>query len=327
MILVTGGLGYIGSNTVVELINKGYEVIVADNLYNSSLNVLQSIKTITNKDIIFYQIDVSNSNDIEKVFQTHKIDAVIHFAGHKSVGESVNKPIMYYMNNINSTLVVSEMCLKYNVKKFIFSSSATVYGANTSPFVEDMELRPTTNPYGETKVMCERILSDIAKVNPDFSVILLRYFNPIGGHESGLLCEKPKGIPNNLMPYIVQVANGEREHLSIYGNDYNTVDGTGVRDYIHVTDLAIGHVLALENIQSGINIYNLGTGNGISVLQLVNKFKEVTGMNVPYIFAKRRNGDIDICYADCSKAEKELGFKAKYTCEDMCKDSISRITN
>ncbi len=324
MILVTGGLGYIGSNTVVELLNKGYEVIVVDNLYNSSEDVLEKIKTITNKDIIFYNIDVTIADKVEEIFKKHKIEAVIHFAGYKSVGESVEKPIMYYTNNLNSTLTVCNMCLKYNVNKFIFSSSATVYGANKSPFVETMELLPTTNPYGETKVMCERILTDIANANSNFAVTLLRYFNPLGGHESGLLCEKPNGIPNNLMPYVVEVAEKKREYLSIYGNDYNTIDGTGVRDYIHVTDLAIGHVLALEKIKTGVNIYNLGTGKGISVLQLVNKFEEVNRKKVPYVYTSRRSGDIDICYANCLKAEKELGFKAKYNLDDMCRDSVSK---
>ncbi len=321
-VLVTGGLGYIGSNTVVELINKGYEVVVVDNLSNSTIQVVDYINQITGVSIEFYNTDVTLEKEMDKVFSKHKFDGIIHFAGFKAVGESVNKPLMYYENNLLSTIVLSKLCIKYDIKNFIFSSSATVYGNNISPLTETMDLLPTTNPYGETKVMCEKILIDTAKVS-DLNVVILRYFNPVGGHESGLLSEKPKGIPNNLMPCIQEVARGKREFLSIFGNDYNTIDGTGVRDYIHVTDLAIGHVLALNHIKAGVNIYNLGTGVGTSVLELVNKYMEVNNIDVPYVITKRRSGDIDTCFADCSKAEKELNFKTKYGLLEMCKDFIN----
>lgn len=320
-ILVTGGAGYIGSHTCVELLNNNHTVVVADNLCNSKAESIDKIKQITNKEVIFYKIDVTDEAALEIIFATHKIDGVIHFAGLKAVGESVEKPFEYYYNNLVSTMILSKLCIKYKVNKFVFSSSATVYGDNKVPFVETMDLLPTTNPYGETKAMCERILKDIAKANSDFSVTLLRYFNPIGAHPSGLIGEAPNGIPNNLMPYITKVAKGELEKLRIFGDDYNTVDGTGVRDYIHVMDLAEGHVLALNNNESGTHIYNLGTGEGTSVLQLVNSFEEANDIKVPYEIVERRAGDIAECYADASKAKKELGWIAKRGIVEMCRDS------
>lgn len=320
-ILVTGGAGYIGSHTCVTLLEAGYKVIVADNLSNSRIESINRVKEITGKDIIFYPIDVTDISKVEEIFKNHALSGVIHFAGFKAVGESVNKPLQYYYNNILSTIVLTETCLKYGVKKFVFSSSATVYGNNKVPFVESMELMPTTNPYGETKVISERILKDVAKANPDFSVSLLRYFNPIGAHESGLIGEVPNGIPNNLMPYITQVAKGKLKKLFIYGDDYPTVDGTGVRDYIHVMDLAEGHVAALEKLGPGVHIYNLGTGQGTSVLQLKEAFERVNGIKIPYEIAERRPGDIAECYADVSKAEKELGWKARRSLEDMVRDA------
>ena len=320
-ILVSGGAGYIGSHTCVTLLEAGYKVIVADNLSNSRIESINRVKEITGKDIIFYPIDVTDISKVEEIFKNHALSGVIHFAGFKAVGESVNKPLQYYYNNILSTIVLTETCLKYGVKKFVFSSSATVYGNNKVPFVESMELMPTTNPYGETKVISERILKDVAKANPDFSVSLLRYFNPIGAHESGLIGEVPNGIPNNLMPYITQVAKGKLKKLFIYGDDYPTVDGTGVRDYIHVMDLAEGHVAAFEKLGPGVHIYNLGTGQGTSVLQLKEAFERVNGIKIPYEIAERRPGDIAECYADVSKAEKELGWKARRSLEDMVRDA------
>lgn len=323
-ILVTGGFGFIGSNTTVELLKAGHSVVSVDNLSNSSIDVIDKIKKITNKDIIYYVEDVRNFEKMSTIFKKHKFDAVIHFAGYKAVGESVEQPLMYYENNLLTTINISKLCLKYNVKKIIFSSSATVYGHNKAPFKETMKLLTTTNPYGETKVMCERILTDMVKVNNGITVTILRYFNPIGGHESGMLSEKSKDIPNNLMPYIVKVADGKIEKLSIFGDDFNTIDGTGIRDYIHVTDLAYGHVLALNNNKEGINIYNLGIGIGVSVLQLVTAFENVNKVKIPFDITNRRVGDIDICYADCTKVETELGFKAKYGLDEMCRDSFIR---
>jgi len=320
-ILVTGGAGYIGSHTCVELLNNNHTVIVADNLCNSKAETIDKIKQITNKEVIFYKIDVIDEAALEIIFVTNKIDGVIHFAGLKSVGESVKKPLYYYYNNLVSTMVLSKLCIKHRVNKFVFSSSATVYGDNKVPFEESMDLLPTTNPYGETKAMSERILADIAKVNPDFSVALLRYFNPVGAHESGLIGEAPNGIPNNLMPYITQVAKGKRDKLSVFGSDYPTVDGTGARDYIHVLDLAQGHVSALNNLTAGIHVYNLGTGKGTSVLQLVKAFEETNNIKVPYEIVDRRPGDIASCYADTSKAKKELGWAAKRGIVEMCRDS------
>ena len=320
-ILVTGGAGYIGSHTCVALLEAGHTVIVVDNLCNSNAETLERVKQITNKEIAFYQNDVTDEVAINNVFSNHSIDGVIHFAGLKAVGESVDRPLAYYLNNIVSTIFLSKACQKYGVKRFVFSSSATVYGENKVPFVETMKLLPTTNPYGETKVMSERILTDIVKANSDWMVALLRYFNPVGAHASGLIGEAPNGIPNNLMPYITQVAKGKLAKLCVFGNDYPTVDGTGVRDYIHVCDLAEGHVAALDKLTEGVHIYNLGTGHGISVLQLVKAFEEANGIDVPYEIVARRPGDIAECYAHAFKAERELCWKAKRDLVDMCRDA------
>jgi UDP-glucose 4-epimerase len=320
-ILVTGGAGYIGSHTCVELLNNNHSVIIADNLCNSKIETINKIKQITNKDVLFYQVDVTDRQAVESIFSSYQIDGVIHFAGLKAVGESVEKPLEYYYNNIVSTIILSKACIKYNVNKFVFSSSATVYGENKVPFIETMDLLPTTNPYGETKAISERILMDVAKVHPNFSVSLLRYFNPVGAHESGLIGEAPTGIPNNLMPYITQVASGKLEKLKVFGNDFDTIDGTGVRDYIHVMDLAEGHVAAIEKLTKGIHIYNLGTGKGTSVLQLIHAFEEVNNIKIPYEIVGRRPGDIASSYADVSKAEQELGWKAKRGIKEMCRDA------
>ncbi|HZK58216.1 MAG TPA: UDP-glucose 4-epimerase GalE [Clostridia bacterium] len=320
-ILVTGGAGYIGSHTCVALLEAGHTVIVADNLCNSRAETVDRIEQITNKKITFYKIDVTEEKAVNTIFDNHSIDGIIHFAGLKAVGESVEKPLAYYYNNTVSTMVLCGACLKHGVKQFVFSSSATVYGENEVPFVETMPLLPTSNPYGETKAVSERILMDVAKANPDWSVALLRYFNPVGAHESGLIGEAPTGIPNNLMPYITQVAKGKLEKLRVFGNDYSTVDGTGVRDYIHVVDLAEGHVVALDKLTSGIHIYNLGTGQGTSVLQLLEAFEEANGLKVPYEIVGRRSGDIAECYADVGKAKRELGWVAELGIIDMCRDA------
>lgn len=320
-ILVTGGLGFIGSHTCVELIEKGHHVIIVDSLINSKIEVLDKIEQITAKRPIFYKLDVTNEAELDKVFKDNTIDGIIHFAGLKAIGESLEKPILYYYNNLVSTMVLSKLCLKYDVEKFVFSSSATVYGEQKSPLKEDMELGKTTNPYGETKVMSERILTDVANENPKFSVSLLRYFNPIGAHKSALIGESPNGIPNNLMPYITKVAKGELSELQIYGNDYNTADGTGVRDYIHVVDLAKGHVKAIENMAKGVKIYNLGTGKGTSVLELLDSFIHVNRVDVANKIVERRAGDIAVCYADVTKAQIELGWRAELSIEDMVRDS------
>ena len=320
-ILVTGGLGFIGSHTVIELLSSGYEVVIADNLSNSEIFVLDKLKKLSNKTIAFYEIDVTDKDKLELIFLNHEIDGIIHFAGYKAVGESVVNPLSYYYNNLMSTISLAELASKYDVESFVFSSSATVYGDNVSPFKEDMPLLERTNPYGETKAMSERILSDYSKTEPTKKITLLRYFNPIGAHESGLIGEVPKGIPNNLMPYITQVASGKREKLFIFGNDYDTPDGTGVRDYIHVVDLARGHVAALKKAKQGINIYNLGTGIGVSVLELIHTFIEVNQVDIPYEIVERRPGDIAVSYADTSKAERELGFKTVKTVEDMVRDA------
>jgi UDP-glucose 4-epimerase len=320
-ILVTGGAGYIGSHTCVTLIEAGHTVIVADNLCNSKIESLEKIKQIANKDITFYEIDVTDEEAVATIFSNHKIDGVIHFAGLKAVGESVERPVTYYYNNIVSTMILAKACLKYGVNRFVFSSSATVYGDNKVPFVETMNLLPTTNPYGETKAISERILMDIANANPALSISLLRYFNPVGAHESGLIGEAPNGIPNNLMPYVTQVAKGKLEKLRVFGNDYPTVDGTGVRDYIHVLDLAEGHVTALENLTEGVHVYNLGTGKGTSVLELVKAFEEANNIEVAYEIVDRRPGDIASCYADASKAKRELGWTAKRDIISMCRDA------
>ena len=326
-ILVTGGLGYIGSHTCCELLNKDYDIVVVDNLSNSKIEVLDKIKKITGKTFSFYLEDVCDEDALEKIFCENKIDAVIHFAAYKSVGESVEFPIAYYENNLGTTLKLCKVMQKYNCNKFVFSSSATVYGVPKSlPIKEDFPLS-TTNPYGTTKLMNEQILKDIVISNSDFSAMVLRYFNPIGAHESGLIGEDPNEIPNNLMPYIVRVATKELEVLNIFGDDYNTPDGTGIRDYIHVVDLAKGHIKALEKLVQGkgINYYNLGRGNGYSVLQLVKTFEKVNGVTIPYKIVGRRKGDIASCYADCTKAYEELGWKAEKGIEEMCKDSYNFI--
>jgi UDP-glucose 4-epimerase len=320
-ILVTGGLGFIGSHTTIELIKNNHSVIIADNLINSKIEVLDKLSTITGIEPTFYQVDVTDEAKLEEVFVNHRINGVIHFAGLKAVGESVSKPLEYYYNNLVSTMVLSKMCVKYSVNKFVFSSSATVYGDQPSPLKEDMALKKTTNPYGETKAISERILTDVAKANPNFSVSLLRYFNPVGAHESGLIGEAPNGIPNNLMPYITKVAKGLLPKLNIFGNDYDTIDGTGVRDYIHVVDLAEGHVAAIEKLSEGVHIYNLGTGEGTSVLQLVQAFEEVNNIKIPYEIVDRRPGDIATVFADVGRAEKELGWKARRSVRDMVRDA------
>ena len=323
-ILVTGGAGYIGSHTVVELLNKGEEVVIIDNFSNSKKEVLDNIKKITNKDFKFYEINYLDRDAVEKVFEENDIDSVINFAGYKAVGESVQKPLEYYENNIGGAVILLETMKKYNVKKFVFSSSATVYGnPEKVPITEESKIGGTTNPYGTTKLYIEQILQDLYKSDNTWDICILRYFNPVGAHESGLIGEDPKGIPNNLMPYITKVAAGILPELSIFGNDYNTKDGTGVRDYIHVVDLAKGHLLALDKLNkedNGIFIYNLGTGKGYSVLEMVETFKKVNNVDVPYKIAPRREGDIAECYADPSKAKKELGFEATKTLEDMCRD-------
>lgn len=322
-ILVTGGAGYIGSHTAVELLNEGYEVIIADNLCNSSSVVIDRIKEITGKQVKFYDIDTRDQEKLRKIFEENKIDAVIHFAALKAVGESVQKPLDYYNNNLVNTITVLELMREFNVDKFVFSSSATVYGSPKScPIKEDFPLS-TTNPYGNTKLMIEDILRDICKVNKDFNVAILRYFNPIGAHESGKIGEEPNGIPNNLMPYITKVAIGQLKELSVFGDDYDTPDGTGVRDYIHVVDLAVGHVRALEKLNQnpGLVTYNLGTGRGYSVLDLVKAFEKESGVKIPYKIVGRRAGDIAMCYADPTKAERELGWVAKYDIDKMCRDS------
>ena len=322
-ILVTGGCGFIGSHTCCELLDNNYEVVVIDNLSNSKEDVIDKIKEITNKNLKFYKGDLCDKELVDKIFKNENIDAVIHFAGLKAVGESVKKPLLYYRNNIDSTLTLLEVMSKYNCKKLVFSSSATVYGnPKALPIKEDFPLQ-TTNPYGSTKLYIEGILKDLYNSDNEWSIAVLRYFNPIGAHKSYLIGENPNDIPNNLMPYIVKVATKKLEQLSIFGNDYNTVDGTGVRDYIHVVDLAIGHIKAIEliNKEKGIDFYNLGTGHGYSVLEIVKTFERVNNIKVNYKITDRRPGDIDACYADCSYALKKLNFKATKTIEEMVKDS------
>ncbi len=320
-ILVTGGLGFIGSHTVVELLENNHDVVVIDNLFNAQLSTIDKIKTISKKTFDFYQLDATHMEALEDIFKKHQFQSIIHFAGYKAVGESVEKPLMYYRNNVLSTINLASLALKYDVNKFIFSSSATVYGDGVSPFDESMALLERTNPYGETKAMSERILTDTAKANQSLSITLLRYFNPVGAHPSGLIGEVPNGIPNNLMPYVTQVARGLREKLFIFGNDYDTVDGTGLRDYIHVVDLAKGHLKALESPLKGIRIYNLGTGQGTSVLEIVNTFMKVNHLKIPYEIVDRRPGDIAISYADATKAKEELDWETKLTIEDMVRDA------
>ncbi len=322
-ILVTGGAGYIGSHTVVELLEEGKNVIIVDNFSNSNPIVLDRIRKITNKDFKFYKIDTTDEKALDIVFKENKIESVIHFAAYKSVGASVSNPLEYYTNNLVNTLTVLNLMKKYNVKNFVFSSSATVYGEpHKCPITEDFPLS-TTNPYGATKLMIEDILRDIAKADPTFNIAILRYFNPVGAHSSGFIGEDPNDIPNNLMPYISQVAVDKIDKLSVFGNDYDTHDGTGVRDYIHVVDLAQGHVKALEKLDTncGLVIYNLGTGNGYSVLDMVKAFSEASGQNIPYKIVDRRPGDVAKCYADPTKANEELGWNAKYGIKEMCEDA------
>jgi len=328
-VLVTGGTGYIGSHTCVELLNEGHEVIIIDNLVNSQKEVVDKIEKITGKKVKFYENDCCDKDALRKIFKENKgIEAVLHFAGLKAVGESVSMPIKYYENNLGSTLSLLDVMKENNCKKIVFSSSATVYGdPEELPITEDSIVGGTTNPYGTTKYFIERILKDVCISDKDFSVVLLRYFNPIGAHESGLIGENPNGIPNNLMPYIIKVAVGELPILSVFGNDYDTPDGTGVRDYIHVVDLAKGHIKALEKASksTGVNIYNLGTGHGYSVLDLINTFEKVNNIKVNYKIVDRRPGDIATCYADPSKAYKELGWKAEKEIEDMCRDAYNFV--
>lgn len=323
-ILVTGGTGFIGSHTCVELLDAGFEVVIADNLYNSKTLVVDRIETITGKRPVFYELDINDREGLDALFTKEKPDAVIHFAGYKAVGESTRKPIEYYANNLGSTLTLCDVMRNHNCKKIVFSSSATVYGDPAFvPITEECPLGTTTNPYGETKAMQERILTDIEKADPEWNVILLRYFNPIGAHGSGLIGEDPKGIPNNLLPYVAQVASGKLEKVNVFGNDYDTKDGTGVRDYIHVVDLAKGHVKAIQAMDKleGVNIFNLGTGIGYSVLDIIHAFSKAVGRDIPYVIAPRRPGDIATCYSDPSKAEKVLGWRAEKNLDDMCQDA------
>lgn len=322
-ILVTGGAGYIGSHTVVELIDKGYDVVIIDNLSNSKIEVLNRLKMITNKEIPFYQDDVCDKNKLRKIFKSHFVDAVIHFAGLKAVGESSKVPLKYYENNILSTLALIEVMKEYNCKNLIFSSSATVYGYQEKMPIKENASLSATNPYGRTKLFIEYILKDLYEADNSWNIALLRYFNPVGAHPSGLIGEDPSGIPNNLCPYITQVAVGKMPYLKVFGNDYDTIDGTGVRDYIHVCDLAVGHVLSIKKLNEnpGLVIYNLGTGQGTSVLEMIKAFEKATNKKIDYKIVERRLGDIGTCYADCSKALVELGFKTHKTIDDMAKDA------
>ena len=323
-ILVTGGAGFIGSHTLIELIAAGHNPVVVDNLSNASPEAIHRVEKIVGQSIPFYEVDIRDREGLEKVFAQHTFDCCIHFAGLKAVGESVQKPWEYYENNIGGTLVLVDVMRKHGLKNIIFSSSATVYGApDTMPITEDCPKGTVTNPYGQTKSMLEQVLTDIQKADPQWTVVLLRYFNPIGAHKSGTIGEDPNGIPNNLMPYITQVAVGKLQQLGVFGNDYPTHDGTGVRDYIHVVDLAKGHVCALSAIEKkcGLAVYNLGTGQGYSVLDLVHAFEKATGVKVPYVIKPRRSGDVAECWSDPSKAARELGWKAQYGIEDMCEDA------
>ena len=324
-ILVTGGAGFIGSHTCVELLNNGYDVVIADDLSNSSIDVIDKINKITNKNVKFYQENLLDYDVLKNIFLVEKIDAVIHFAGFKAVFESVKDPLKYYNNNLGSTITLLRVMKEFNCKRLVFSSSATVYGKPKSlPIYEDFMLS-TTNPYGTTKLMIEDILRDLYHSDNTWSIAILRYFNPIGAHESGLLYENPNGIPNNLMPYIIKVANKELPYLSVFGNDYDTIDGTGVRDYIHVVDLARGHICAINYCLKNTfcDEFNLGTGRGTSVLELVNTFSKINNVSVPYVIKERREGDIDACYANCDKAFKVLGFKATKSIADMCYDAYT----
>ena len=331
-ILVTGGTGYIGSHTCVELINHGYEVVIVDNLYNSSIDVIDKIQQITGVKPVFYQIDILDKEGLAKVFEENKLDAVIHFAGYKAVGESVAIPLTYYENNISGSINLYQLMKKYHVDNLVFSSSATVYGDDFEvPFKEEYGLGTTTNPYGTTKKMNEMIITDMSKADTNLSCALLRYFNPIGAHESGLIGEIPNGIPNNLVPYIAQVVSGQREYLNVWGDDYDTPDGTGVRDYIHVVDLARAHVKAIEYTlnNKGTEVFNIGTGKGYSVMEVLKAYEKACGKEIPYRIMNRRPGDIAVCYADTEKAERLLGFKAEYDIDRMCEDSyrFTRILN
>ncbi len=331
VILVTGGAGFIGSHTCVELLNAGYEIVVVDNYYNANPKSLERVKELTGKDFKSYECDIRDSEGMDKIFKENKIDAVIHFAGLKAVGESCQKPIEYYDNNIGGTLKLCDVMRNNGCKNIVFSSSATVYGMkNVSPLKETMKTGGTTNPYGTTKYMIEIILEDIYKSDNEWNVTLLRYFNPIGAHESGRIGENPSGIPNNLMPYITQVAIGKRPFLSVYGNDYDTPDGTCIRDYIHVVDLADGHVKAVNNIldgKKGVQIFNLGTGKGYSVLDIVKAFSKAYGKELPYKIAPRRPGDLAVCFSDPTKAKEVLGWEAKRGIDDMCRDSWNWQSN
>ena len=322
-VLVTGGAGYIGSHTVIELLEDNKDVVIVDNFCNSNPIVLDRIRMISGKDFKFYEVDITNGDELEVVFKENNIDSVIHFAALKAVGESVEKPLEYYTNNLVNTLILLNLMRKYDVKNFVFSSSATVYGdPHTCPITEDFPLS-TTNPYGATKLMIEDVLRDISKADPSFNIAILRYFNPVGAHISGLIGEEPNGIPNNLMPYITKVAVGKLKELSVFGGDYDTHDGTGVRDYIHVVDLAKGHIKALDklNTNCGLVTYNLGTGNGYSVLDMVKAFSKASGKDIPYKIVDRRAGDVAMCYADPTKANNELGWKAEFGIDRMCEDS------
>ena len=324
-ILVTGGAGFIGSHTCVELLNAGYEVVVVDNLYNASEKALERVEQITGKKVTFYEADILDRDALNAIFDKEQVESVIHFAGYKAVGESVRKPIEYYYNNITGTLILCDVMRKHNVKNIVFSSSATVYGDPAFiPITEECPKGKITNPYGQTKGMLEQVLTDIFVSDPEWRVVLLRYFNPIGAHKSGLIGEDPKGIPNNLVPYVAQVAIGKLKCLGVFGNDYDTHDGTGVRDYIHVVDLAKGHVAAIQKVEKtepGVLIYNLGTGKGYSVLDVVHAFEKACGKEIPYEIKPRRAGDIATCYADPTKAKNELGWVAEYGIEEMCEDS------
>ena len=329
-VLVTGGAGYIGSHTVVELLNAGHEAVIVDDLSNARADVVDRIAAITGKRPAFHQLDCKDKDALREVFRTYKIDAIIHFAAFKAVGESVRKPLQYYRNNIDSTLALLEVMEEFGCRKFIFSSSATVYGPNNPhPYKEEMPAIQSSSPYGWTKVMIERILTDYVAAQPDFCAVLLRYFNPIGGHESGLLGDDPNGIPNNLMPYIGRVAAGQLEKLTIFGGDYETPDGTCQRDYLHVVDLAVGHLKALEYAagHEGVEAVNLGTGNGISVLELVHAFETANDMKLPYVIGPRRDGDLPAFWADARKAKEMLGWEATHTVEDMCRSAWNFAKN
>lgn len=328
-ILVTGGAGYIGSHTSVELLNAGKDIVIVDNFSNSKPEAINNIKTITGKDFPFYEADLRDREKVENIFKENDISCVIHFAGLKAVGESVEKPMEYYHNNLVSTLILCQVMSEFNVKKIVFSSSATVYGdPHKVPICEDFPLH-TTNPYGTTKLMIEQILQDIFTSDKDWGIVILRYFNPIGANKSGIIGEDPNGIPNNLLPYVAKVAAGELPHLNVFGDDYPTIDGTGVRDYIHVVDLSLGHVCAVNKIEScnGVYTYNLGTGNGYSVLQVVKAFEKASGKSVPYKIVPRRPGDIAACYANPEKAKNELNWEAKYGIDEMCEDAWRFVAN